>query len=250
MKAALLMSMIAAMMLCGCDVSSETAAQTPVVPITDPSQPSEIPGSSEPTQSLPPATGWRTLYRDEKKDAIRQLFERAKELTEKQGSHGELDVWSSYFGPWVIVEIKPEPQDAQNQPLDATSRAKTACLVDMAHETIIERGNWQQAKPFFDAQIAVFNTGFRNSEDKAAFIGSFAASVSAVGFGHTQYLEKPRDGVRYPRPVTGPSLKIKKDHVELIYYIRHDGMIQSYTRCIFTMNKATISFQSDPIEVG
>ena len=251
MKAALLMGMMAAMVSCGCNDSSSTAAQTPDnLGAKKPAQRSETSESAETSQSLPPATGWRTLYRDEKKDKIRKLFERAKELVEqKTGLHGELDIWSSYFGSWVVVIIKPQACDPEDIILDAPSSVARAYLVDMTHEIVIEKGDWEAARPFFESQMALFDKGFGRSDDKENFIYQFATSVSVIAFGHNLCLEKPLNGVRYPKTVAGPVLKRRKDKTELVYYICHDGMTLSYTRCTFTMAQSELSFQSDPVEV-
>ncbi len=249
-KAALLMGMMAAMVSCGCNESSRAAAQTPDnLGAKKSAQPSETSESAETSQSLPPASGWRTLYRDEKKDNIRKLFERAKELVEqKTGIRGELDIWSSYFGSWIVVLIKPEACNP-DMILDAPSSVARAYLVDMAHEIVIEDGDWERSRPFFEAQMALFEKGFGSSNDKEDFIYQFARSVSVIAFGHTLCLEKPLDGVRYPKPVAGPVLKCRKDKTELVYYIRHDGMTLSYTRCTFTMDQSEISFKSSPVAV-
>ena len=246
------MGMMAALFLCGCNESFDTAAETPGVSGAEkPAQPSDnTPESAETPKPLMPATRWRTLYRDKKKDDIREKFEHAKALVEqKTGIRGELDVWSSYFGSWVVVIIKPEASNPKDVALDAPSSAASAWLVDMAHEIVMEQGNWEAARPFFEAQMAIFDKGFGSSDDKEAFICQFAASVSVIAFGHTQCLEKPSDGVRYPKPVASPVLKHRKEQAELVYFMRYDGMMQTYTRCIFTMTKSEISFNSNPVEV-
>ena len=255
MKAALLICFLAiAALLCGCNVSTETAAtQTPGTQASEkPAQPQEnAPTAPENAKQLPPAPAWRTLYRDKKKDDIRGLFDRARELVEQQkGVKGEIDVWSAYFGPWFVIKIKPEPQNPDTAALDAPSPKMRAYLVDMNHEEVIETGDWRSAKPFFDALIDVFEKGFDNSDDKVSFIDRFASAASVVGLGHAEYVENPQDGVKYPSPVTGPKLASRMGKYELVYYVQEGGMTLSYTRCTLTVTHTNIIFNAEIAELN
>lgn len=244
MKAILLVVLLACMgLLSGCnaspDLAPEANAQQPA-PSAPNNQPSEL------EKSLPPATEWRTLYRDNKKEKIQAYFARARELVKQQkGIDGELDTWSKYFGPWVIVELKPAPATDDLIVMDGPAPSKRAYLLDMARETVLETGDWKAAKPFFDAQLAVIKKGFSSRDDERNFWANLASSASVVGFGHTNYVDYEGQGVHYPKPVTGPKWKQSKAKTELTYFVNESAMAMSFKRCRLTITEADIVFVSE-----
>lgn len=251
MKAVLIVGILACMgLLSGChtspEVASEVNTQVPTEPVAPPS---EQPSESELVKSLPPATEWRTLYRDKKKEKIQAYFERAMALLEQQkGVKGELDTWSKYFGPWVVLEIKPEPVSNDLIAMDTPTPKKRAYLVDMASSKVVEMGDWRAAKPFFDAQMEVIQKGFSSSDDEKTFWANLASSASVVGFGHTNYVDYAGDGVQYPKPVSGPKWKRGMGKTELTYYVNESAMAMAYTRCVLTITDTSIVFNSEMVQ--
>lgn len=238
---AILLSLLS---LTGCN-STTNQPQTPAeqAPEQTPEQPG--PAENATDKNLPAPTHWRSFYTDGKQEDIKALFEKARQIVANQkGVTGELNSWSKYFGPWVIVEIKKEiPPDMIA--LDAPMPENPVFLVDMAAEKVIEMGDWKSSKPFFDAQIAVIKQGFSSDDKRRDFIANMASAASVLGFGHTRYMDYPSDGVKYPRGATGPSFKYDMNSAELVYYVNSTGMMFSITKCVLTITQNSIVFNSE-----
>ncbi len=246
--------LLSALSLTGChSTSGTTTAQPAQTPVEQPSQPEQKPANNADNAALLADDAWHSYYRDRKKEDVKALFEKAQKLVKEQKNvSGEINVWSKYFGQWVIIEIEEDKNDDIPDviALDAPLRSNPVFLVDMAAEKVIEMGDWRTAKPFFDAQVDAIKKGFSDDDERRIFIAEMASAASVLGLGHTRYLDYPSEGVKYPSPVSGPTYKHSMKQFELIYYVASTGMMMSYTRCTLTITDTSIIYNSEIVTLG
>ncbi|MBQ9395055.1 MAG: hypothetical protein IJU23_06000 [Proteobacteria bacterium] len=248
MKKSLLIPVIlSSVMFMGCSSAPEKAPEN--APVEQP-QPEPEPAPQpdpEPAVALPTEMQWRMQYSAQDNPDVMALYERARKLVEEQrGEHGKLNLWGSYFGPWFVVVFEPEPIDPEFVALDAPPPVPAAYLVDMAAGKVIDRGDWKTARPFIEAQIAAYRRGFKDDKARQEFLNFFAASVSVIAFGNTDYLED--NGSSYPDPISAPRLKTNPETSELTYYQSSHGMTLFYTECKLTVTHAAIVFNSEIVQ--
>lgn len=246
--------LLSALSLTGCHSTSGTTTPQPAqTPVEQPSQPEQKPANNADNTGLPAADTWHSYYRDRKKDDIKALFEKAQKLVKEQKNvSGEINVWSKYFGQWIIIEIEEDKNNDIPEVFvtDEPPRSNPVFLVDMAAEKVIDMGDWRTAKPFFDAQVDAIKKGFSDDGERRTFIAEMASAASVLGLGHTRYLDYPSEDVKYPSPVSGPVYKHSMKQFELIYYVASNGMAMFYTKCTLTITDTSIVYNSEIVNLG
>ena len=248
MKRALLLAVLA-LLITGCHPTPEPSN---VAPETAENAAEPAPAQAPEPQTAPVREGvvgteWGYFYKERRDEANLEVYKRALTLVKEQtGTSGTLSNVSRHIGDWYLIIVKIEDKTPPEMvPLDAPPPdTERAYLVDMAAEKVVQTGDIIAARPFYrglhlDRHVASADPDIEND-----YLGSVAATLSAVNFGHTRHIE-PISGQRFPEGVGAPTLSVGPNGALFTYYISGRGMMYSITECKLRVSDTAYEFTSD-----
>ena len=248
MKKALLLAVLA-LLTTGCHPTPEPSSAAPETP-ENAAEPA--PAQAPETQTAPVRVGvvgteWTFFYREKQDPAKLEGYKRALKLVKEQtGISGTLSNISRNIGDWYLMIVEIEDNTPPEMvPLDAPPPDRErAFLVDLAAEKVVQTGDILAARPFFRGLHLDKHVPSADPEIENTYLGSIAASLSAVNFGHTRYIE-PISGQRFPDGVGEPRLSASPDCAVFTYFISSRGMMRFFTVCKLKISDTVYEFTSD-----
>ena len=229
----LFLLVILALFFTGCHPTPEPSAVTPesAEPAAE-SVPEPIAeAQAEPVREAVVGDKWEFFYKERRDEAKLNVYKRALQLLKDQlDVNGTLSSISRHIGDWYLIIVEIEDKTPPEMiPLDAPApQTEFAYLVDMAAEKVIRPGDWIAARPFYRGLHLERHTPSADPEAEKEYLGSIAATLSAVSFSHTRYIE-PITGQQFPEGVGGPRLSIGANGAVFTYYIASTGMMYFFT---------------------
>jgi hypothetical protein len=215
------------------DASSDTTGTTP---------------APAPAKVAEVGTEWQFFYKERRTNPpIIDVYKRALKLVKDQtGTEGTLGTTSRHIGDWYLIQIEIEDKTPPEMiPTDVPApERERAYLVDMAAEKVVQPGDMLAARPFFRGSQLDKHIPSADPDIEKTYLGSIAASLSAVSFSHTRYIE-PIQGQVFPPGVTGPRLSAGPNGAVFTYYIHSTGMNYFITECILKVSDTKFEFASD-----
>ncbi len=155
---------------------------------------------------------------------------------------GDVAETSFRFAGWFVIVLKNVVAAGDEVVLDAPTHEMSAYLVDLAHQKVIAKGEFNQIRALIDRILEVSESGL--SERKyERLVNHFCALSSTVAFGHNDYVEgDPTDDSH------APALRKDENGISLIYHIHAGGETSvEYQRMTLKISKDQISYQVDAI---
>ncbi len=248
MKKALLLTALS-LLVCGCHPTPEPSSAAPETPesAADPAPAQSPEPQTAPVREAVVGTEWGFFYKERRDEASLDIYKRALKLVKDQtGTSGTLSTVSRHIGDWYLMIIEIEDNTPRDMiPTDAPPPdTERAYLVDMAAEKVVQTGDILAARPFYRGLHLDRHVPSVDPDVESSYLGSIAASLSAVNFGHTRYIE-PIQGQRFPDGVGGPRLSAGPNGALFTYYISGRGMMYSITECKLRVSDTAYEFTSD-----